>query len=402
MNRFALCFVLLTAACGGSKSSSNGSSSLCDGPTPPAICSTTCDPTSGTGDATCGAGFHCASTGKCDAQCTATGGECGAGHVCSTDGFCNTDDGNGGGDDTPPIDAECPALKFTATHVTPSVELLIDKSQSMRDDFSDRDPNDKKSGAMPPYKFPTEQEALVGTNGVVTQLQNSVYFGAAMYPGATCAGAIFQTPRAMGNASAIATLIAAHGPSGNTPTADAVNAVVQDLMSNPPPAGSPAIIVLATDGLPNDCNKNTDIQPTIDAAANAFSKGIKLYLLSVGDKISDDFKTKVANAGQGVQAGQPDAKSYTATSPAELTAAFQEIIGGVVSCDLKLNGMVDANYASTGIVVLNTTTLTYSTDWTLDADGTTIHLLGSACQTLKTSSNPQLSATFACGSGVFF
>lgn len=45
--------------------------------------------------------------------------------------------------------------------------------------------------------------------------------------------------------------------------------------------------------------------------------------------------------------------------------------------------------------------LTYGTDWLLDMDGVTIHLLGNACNTLKSSPNPTVDATFACGAVIF-
>jgi hypothetical protein len=62
-----------------------------------------------------------------------------------------------------------------------------------------------------------------------------------------------------------------------------------------------------------------------------------------------------------------------------------------------ITGMVDAATAGQGTVTLNGMTLTYGTDWTVDANGTTIHLLGNACTTLKNSANPTVDASFPCG-----
>jgi hypothetical protein len=94
---------------------------------------------------------------------------------------------------------------------------------------------------------------------------------------------------------------------------------------------------------------------------------------------------------------------YTAKNPAELTAAFNTIVGGVLSCDLKLTGgTVDPGSAQTsGVVTLNGMTLAYGTDWTVDNDGVTLHLLGAACTTLKTTTNPTVDAAFSCGSVIF-
>src|SRR5678815_3656243 len=159
--------------------------------------------------------------------------------------------------------------------------------------------------------------------------------------------------------------------------------------------GSPPIIVLATDGLPNSCSGDDSQDESITAAANAYTVGIRTFVLGIAG-VNDGFLQAMANAGQGVQQGQTSAKYYTANSPAELQTAFQQIIGGVVSCELQINGTVDPNQASTGSVTLNGTQLMYGTDWIV-VNGTTIRLLGAACDTLKNSSNAQVQASFPCG-----
>jgi hypothetical protein len=384
-------FVLVATACGGGKTFP----SLCNGQaSAPAECNKPCNPAPGSTDS-CATGFHCSADGKCDTVCTLGGSECGKGYLCTADGHCVSDGTGGGSGDEP--DA-CPSVEFTATKTIPSIQIVIDRSGSMNEDFSGNPPN---MGGVAPFKFPTEQTALVGTQGIVTQLEGSVYFGASMYPGPMCPQQVFQTPRALNNHDAIAALIAAHTPGGNTPTAEAIDAVVADFMANPAPQGSPPVIVLSTDGLPNDCDgKNPDPAKmrTVAAARNAFNKGIRLFLLVVGNQFDATFKQDIANAGQGVPSG---AKSYTATDPTSLTAAFQEIIRGVVSCDLKLNGHVDPGNAQGGIVKLNGTTLTFGSDWTINPDGMGISLIGNACTTLKNAANPTVSATFSCGAVIF-
>jgi hypothetical protein len=403
MNRLLLGLAVLMAACGGHKSFD----SLCADQVPaPAACNTACDPSSGTGDATCPSGFHCAAAGKCDTLCTPTGNECGNGYSCTTDGFCQS---AGDGDDAPPVDANCPTVQFTAKPVTPSIQLLIDRSGSMLDDFADKD----RGGAPPtdtsdPEKYQTVQDALIGTQGVVTQLQDKVYFGGTLFsgdPNVTCP-ALKSVGRALNNQTTLSTLISTNRPlpKASTPTPDSINAVTMDFMTNPPPAGSPPVIVLATDGLPNQCGgNNSTTTQSVNAAKNAFAHGIKLFILGVGtvQNATQHFQD-MANAGQGVQPGQPNAKAYMATDPTTLAAAFDEIIRGVVSCDLKLDGgSVDPGTAQSGTVTLNGMPLTYGTDWTVDNDGVTLHLLGTACDTLKSSTNPMVNATFSCGAIIF-
>ena len=45
--------------------------------------------------------------------------------------------------------------------------------------------------------------------------------------------------------------------------------------------------------------------------------------------------------------------------------------------------------------------LTFGTDWTLDPNGTTIHIIGAACTTLKSTPGATVNATFPCGSVIF-
>ena len=369
IHSLAIGLALLATACGAKTFES-----LCAGKVPaPAGCNTPCSPGAAS---TCISGFYCSPDGKCDSQCTLTGGQCGDGYSCTSDGHCVQD--NMPGMDP---DMNCPAAHFTATKTTPTIQLLIDRSGSMLQDFN--------GGNGTPKKFPTEQDALVGPNGVVTQLQGDVNFGASMFPSNTCPGLYSSAgARKTMNQAAIADLLTAHppDPNANTPTPAAIKAVVDDFIANPAPAGSPAVIVLSTDGLPNDCAGANGAQARLDtvaAAKNAFNNHIRLFLLVVGNQIDTTFKTDLANAGQGVQAGQPNAKEYPATDPAWLAKAFQDIIRGVVSCDLKLDGHVDPADGQTGIVTLDGTDLTFGTDWNLDKDGVTIHLLGKACDTLK-------------------
>src|SRR5262249_12688370 len=157
-----------------------------------------------------------------------------------------------------------------------------------------------------------------------------------------------------------------------------IDLVVADFAANPPPASSPRAIVLATDGLPSACSgSNTTSGPAaaIAAADAAYAAGIRLFILGVGHGIAHNYFHAMATAGAGVQTGQPNAPYYLANSPEQLADAVDQIIGGVVSCALTIDGNVDPAGAQNGTVTLDGTTLTYGTDWTL-LDGNTIELLG--------------------------
>jgi hypothetical protein len=301
------------------------------------------------------------------------------------------DGGGGGGGDGAPgngADATCANVHFTPKPTIPTVELLIDRSGSMATAMN----------GTTTTRYQAIHDALVGPQGVVTTLQGSVNFGATLFSddGASCP-TLDKTPtRALNNLSAIQTLIESKGPGADTPTPQSISAVVADFATMPAPQGSPPVIVLATDGLPNDCNNPNNDTSTLSivAATLAHAAGIKLFIIGIAG-VNDSFLQQMANAGAGVGLLQANAPYYTSNSPQDMANAFQTIISGVASCDLAITGKVDPMQASTGTVTLNGSTLTYGTDWTV-TNNSTLELLGTACTTFKSGSNQTVDATFPC------
>jgi len=361
--------------------------SVCNEIPAPAECMTACDPSPGAA-ATCTSGFHCSPDGKCDAQCTQGGGQCGDGYTCTADGYC-IDDGSGSGSSAP--DASCPAVNFTPMPTTPSISLVLDRSGSMN------------GTDIAPNRFDAMENALIGTTGVVTQLETKAYFGSQLY---YCNGNATQyttIPRALNNAAAIRTSLQAAVPGGGTPTAAALNEARTQFMATPPPAGSPPVIVLATDGVPNSCNGNQN-QATYNlesenAAGAAFAAGFPVYVLALGDAatVNNPHFQQLANRGQG---STTNVTYYPVTNVTQLQAAFQAIINGVISCDLSLTSSIDATQAMNGTLTINGVQQMYGTDWIL-VGGNVIRVQGAACNMLKMSTNPSVSATFPCGSVIF-
>lgn len=394
-------FVVFTAACGGSNKTFE---SLCATEVPPPIaCNTACNPAPGAVN-DCAEGFHCSADGKCDLQCRLGGTECGEGWYCDTEGYCNKGEDPGGGGD-PPIDENCPAVSFQPVRKIPSIQLVVDRSSSMLQNFANRWPRETNGG--PPYKYPEMIESLVGNNGVVTQVAPSVYMGATLYTtketftGTDCLE-VHTVGRKLDNRTAIANELNARPPrpennAGFTPTAAAIDAAVADFRANPPPPDSPPAIVLVTDGLPNQCSATGSTEALAETAArNAFSAGIKLYILAISLRSNGGHIQRMANAGQGVPAGQ-NARAFFGDNPAELATEFQALIRGVVSCDLQIDRQIDVTQAESGVVTLNGERLEYGTEWTLNADGKTFTILGARCEQLKAAANPSVEATFACG-----
>ena len=325
-------------------------------------------------------------------ECTPGGGECGSAAVCTPEGRCEAIY-------VPTPDAMCPSVHFTPTQTIPSITLLLDRSGSMTNNF----------GGVSRYQAMID--GLFGASGAVTTTQSKVYFGEALYAGdqTPCLNLNgFKVARDLNNATAMQTLTTTHPPNnGYTPTAPAIDQVVADFGTNPPPTGSPPIILLATDGEPNSCSStSTNRGPSITAAQNAYTAGVPLFIVGIAG-LNTQFLQDMANAGAGKATGQSAgctgcAPYYVANDPASLASAFTSIINSAISCDLTITGgTVDPAQACNGTVTLNGTALTCGTDWTVDADGVTIHLLGQACTTLKNSTNPQVDAEFPCGAILF-
>ncbi|MEJ7597928.1 MAG: vWA domain-containing protein [Kofleriaceae bacterium] len=378
------------SAC-GSKVTNN---TPCESANPPAECTVACDPTA----PDCPPGYYCGANGTCTADCTPGGNECNSDQMCDGTGHCVPLD------ITP--DADCPSVNFTAVQTIPTVHLILDQSGSMSEPYGSTD------------RWNGLRNALIDpTTGVVANLESKVVFGATLYSGvsqsvngtqvgiAPCPRLISR-PRALNNYNAIRSMLQNANPIEDTPTAESIDAIRADFAANPPMAGSPPIIVLATDGLPDTCadadppnttRQNAANAVTVVAAQNAFTAGIKLFFLFVGSAAqAGTHPQRMANAGAGLDPVTGTAPYFEATDPAALTAAFNQIIGGTLSCELDLDGNVDISQASSGTVILNGQTLTYPTDWEL-VDTNTIRLLGAACSTLTSSTNPTVTAEFPCG-----
>jgi hypothetical protein len=129
--------------------------------------------------------------------------------------------------------------------------------------------------------------------------------------------------------------------------------------------------------------------------------GIRTIGLSVGDQVGDAHLQDVANAGAGMPPATGTATFYKASNPAELSAALNQIITGILSCEFDRSGAVDLGRADEGIVEMSAATcgragtLTYTTDWEM-VDTDTIRVLGAACDALK-AGGCTMQATFACG-----
>lgn len=277
---------------------------------------------------------------------------------------------------------ECPGLTEVLIPEVATFQIVVDQSGSMAEDFG----NQTRWEAM--------RATLVGMNGVVTDLQSEIRFGISLYnnpqgPG-ECPVVDTFSPQ-LDARDEIMTVLDASGPDGDTPTGESLDIALQTLLDDN--WVGPKYILLATDGEPDTCdvpNPQTNMEVNmarnrvINAVENAFDEGVRTFVISVGQELADEHLQAVANAGQGVDMGDPDATFYRALDPAELVQAFHDIITGVRSCVLELPSALEERYAPSCEVTVNGNPYPYQdpNGWEL-ADATHIELVGNACTAIQ-------------------
>lgn len=373
----------LAAGCSSAPGVPEDNSAACFGDQCPAEC---------TADIDCGAGSYCSDDGTCVSDCTPGGDECGEGFYCSNDGRCvgTTDTG---GQSSEPETTICVRGSSSVENQTPTVVLLVDQSGSMHEDLSD--------GVT---RWDGLQNALVDENqGIIKALESDVRFGLALYTsengnqGGQCP-MLNEVGVSLGNFASIRDTYLAASPSDDTPTAESIEAVAQNLAAYDAPG--PKVIILATDGEPDNCedpNQHDDVsrELSISAAETAFGQGINTYVISVGEDIGEKHLRDMANAGAGLEIGGTDqAPFYRVNDQQALTDAVGDIVTGVRSCIFDLDGAVDPAMAHTGAVTLDGNPIAYGSDWRLNTP-TSIRLVGAACDRVA-EGNHQVEMEFSC------
>ncbi len=255
------------------------------------------------------------------------------------------------------------------------------------------------------------------TTGFVPTLEKEVRFGIELYSGPQGVGAgdgqpsgkpcpsLTEVKPALNNAAAIGASYAADTVKNETPTGDAIDAVMTWFKDYKEPG--PKVIVLATDGEPDTCEKPNPNSPAgnpegraeaLAAATRAYGAGVSTFIISVGSEVGADHLQAMANVGRGlaVDSAAP-APYYAANNAAQLQSAFAEIIDGVRSCVLTLSGAIEKGKESSGKVSLDGKALTYqATDGWRVTDLTHVELMGASCKTIK-SGDHQVDVEFPCG-----
>jgi hypothetical protein len=351
----------------------------------------------------CPDGTHCADYGKCFAECLPGDDRCGEGFHCDERGRCKPGEGGDGGGTTSfnmgggnPNGGgiSCANVTITFEPQIPTVILLIDQSGSMTEDFGGGN------------RWDVLYDTLMDDNdGIVKQLEDEVRFGLALYTGdggGNCPQ-LTEVSIAMGNHAAIDAVYGPAGPEGETPTGDSIDAILPTILAINEP-GQKAI-VLATDGEPDTCeqpNPQNGQAEAIAAAQAAWGADVALYIIAVGNDVSETHQQDMANAGLGLplDGSMGNAQYYPANDQSALQSAFEEIINGVRSCILDVSGSIDPEKADQGTVTLDGEVLVYGdpNGWQLNSP-TEIELVGAACEAIQEGDHT-ISGVFPCDAAI--
>ena len=285
----------------------------------------------------------------------------------------------------------CAITRVSTTRVVPTVVVVVDQSGSMTERFGGSD------------RWNALRDALLDETGLLREFEDRVRFGISLYTGLgagrTCPQ-LDEIAPAMANFDEIRAMYEAAEPRSETPTGDALDAILDGLLAIPDPDPDPTIFILATDGEPDTCelpNPQNGQAEALAAVSRAYRSGIRTYLISVGRDISEEHMQDVANAGVGSTPGGADAPYWVAGDDRGLRDALRTIIAGEVSCTLELAGRIDPEQACEGSIVEMTGRgeLECGTDWRA-VDETHIEILGAACQEFLESRGATIDAQFPC------
>lgn len=302
------------------------------------------------------------------------------------------------GSDAGPDIAVCAEAKVEVSEAIPTVILLIDRSGSMEEDFG---------GAT---RWEAVYDALMARNGgIVSTFESSINFGLATYTsqdgGPSCPQLVQVNPAPMNRDAIDATYAPLDVPDGgDTPTGDALTAILP--MFQGMEEMGPRVILLATDGEPDTCEEpdpQNGQDEAIAAARAAYAQGIKTFILSVGDDVSQGHLEDMARAGSGLDQNAANPPAFRANDKDGLVRALGEILGRNRSCVFALEGAsVIPNMAGTGRVSLGGQQLEFDQDWSFHTTSPPcfgseqcIELQGDACDRFL-NEEAELEAIFPC------
>jgi Mg-chelatase subunit ChlD len=321
-------------------------------------------------------------------------------------------------------EGQCAGRQIQTQRVVPTIWLVIDGSGSMLSPLS---------AMSEQTRWAALYDALMNPDsGIVKALEKEVEWGVVLYdgpspggnpnvmlpdggvrmlpPADTCPRVLTVEPKKEAYAD-ISAVVGVDPLGGSTPTDKALNVVVNHLedMTGQVLDGrvNPTIVVLATDGEPNDfCGGGqqqggflgfpmpVDVRPqVISAVQQLASMNIKTYVIS----LAGEDQNLTAHLNEVAAAGDTGLEPFFPTTKDSLVQAFKDIIGPPTACDVVLNGSVKAGLECMGTIKINGATLPCNdpNGWALK-DPSTVVIQGTACESYKNDLQAILEADFPC------
>jgi hypothetical protein len=394
-------------------------------------------------DESCPSGLYCGAGARCTADC-APKVSCASGLFCDARGRCGGLPVNGGfpdgGDASSLEDVVCADMDVALTKTLPKVLFLLDQSSSM---FFFKLPSGDSNGCSPDCRWSVLKDVLIGPTsnpgGLLKQLEGQAEMAVALYSAtdpdpndgdnSLLTGAVDNVcPRFNGKAfggltfdakpfAAVDALLRTATVDDDTPTGPALRTVaglgadggVVDAKGFAALATEdPKVLVLVTDGEPGLCGENggstAGRAAVVSAVQQTFAQGIRTFVIAIGDVTPDVVQhfNAVANAGQGLDPATGNAGAIRPNTTQQLVAALEKVVLDARTCTFDLNGQVTPGTEKLGAVTLNGAPVPFDDPgapdegWRL-VSPSRVELVGSACATLKSTPDAQLSARFPCG-----
>lgn len=314
-------------------------------------------------------------------------------------------------------EGQCAKQNIVTARVVPTIWLVLDGSGSMLNPIGQMGDQSRWAAL---------HDALMNPDtGIVKSLEKDVKWGVVLYdgpspgggaqplpdggvkmftPADTCPRVVVVEPKKDAFME-ISTVVGVDPLGGSTPTDKALNVVVSHLEDQTGQVLDarvyPTIVVLATDGEPNDfCSMvgffdaPPDVRPAVVSAVTQLaSMDIKTYVISLA---SED-KGLQAHLADVAKAGNTGLEPFVPTSKDALVQAFKDIIGPETACDVVLNGSVKPGLECMGTIKINGNALPCNdpNGWKL-TDKSTVSIQGTACDQYKKDLNAVLEADFPC------
>lgn len=394
------------------------------------------------------------STGSGGAGATGSGGNVTFGGNTSMGGltgFGASGAGATGGSTSASVDG-CPAIVSKPEQVTTTVTtqlpldmfIMYDESGSMGETVGGNqtkwnaiktaltgfvnDPTSAGIGVGIQY-FPL---SATGGSACTPTLTNCFCFCNILLTGGDCNVSDYATPDVPiqllpGVAQAIITSLGNHGPGGGTPTVPALTGAIQYASAYAAThlgdGGIPyrkTIVVLATDGDPNDCSSTVQGVANVAAAGLAANPSIQTFVIGVGSSLTS-LNTIAAAGGTNTAfivdtSTDPTAQFEAAMNQIRTISTQQTTISTPVPCEwtipppptgstfasnmvnVTVDGVTIGHVANSGDAGSDPCAGITQSAWYYDNDAapTTVLLCANTCTAVKAETNPTVEVLFGC------